>query len=272
MGSVTTTTTAPLQNFRCVGVVEKTFQAIPGAPVQPGSSCWHCGQGIMICVQAQDLETGEIHDIGTTCAERIGLDPVQLKAMLAEKFAEDRALRRAADASARREARRIAELEAAGLLGEHGTAQRFINGCSCNRCFKAAPHGTWARFNQDCHCDECLVVALNDPADKGRGFRFTIWAEDALVDLETGELLNARKVETRYGMSFVVDSEFGPRWFPTNAKRRSTYAKKGVTVVEIPTLIERIPGKRGTWNKAHFAVADLPETDIWGEPLPTREG
>ena len=263
------TTAAPLQNHRIVGVVSKVWQAAPGLPSQPAGTCWHCGQGIMICVQAEDRETGEIHDIGTTCAERIGLNPVELKQFLAEKFAEDRALRRAADAEARREARRIAELEAAGLLGEHGTAQRFVNGCYCDRCFKAAPHGTAARFNQDCRCDECVAEILNVPGSHGYKYAYTILDRDYLVDVETGKILNGRKVETKYGYRWVVNDEYGARWFPVGAKRRSTYTNKGVTVVEIPTLIERIHGHRGTWYKQYGPVADKPALDIWGEEVPS---
>ena len=74
------TTIAPLQNYRIVGVTEKVHQPSPDAPARPGGSCWHCGTAIRVCVIAQNTETGEKVTIGTTCAERIGLDPKGLAA------------------------------------------------------------------------------------------------------------------------------------------------------------------------------------------------
>lgn len=60
--------TAP---FRFVGMEEKTFQACPGAPVQPGSSCDYCGTGIRyVChILASD---GRRFKVGSDCVAKTG--------------------------------------------------------------------------------------------------------------------------------------------------------------------------------------------------------
>lgn len=66
--------------FRYVGYERKTYQAAPGAPVQPGSSCDYCGTGIIdVCmIQAAD---GRRFKVGSTCVNKTGdaglVDPVR---------------------------------------------------------------------------------------------------------------------------------------------------------------------------------------------------
>ena len=84
---------APLMRYQLVDVVERWEG--DGEVRFPAGMCWHCGSAIAYCVQIRHLDTGEQHEIGTTCAERVGLDTDALKRMLATKYANDRAARAA---------------------------------------------------------------------------------------------------------------------------------------------------------------------------------
>jgi hypothetical protein len=53
--------------FRVTGFSEETYQACPGAPVQPGTSCDHCGTGIRYVVHIKSAD-GQAFKIGTDCA------------------------------------------------------------------------------------------------------------------------------------------------------------------------------------------------------------
>jgi hypothetical protein len=67
----------PLADFKVVGITEQTQIANAGTPFArevAGGSCWHCGTSIRICVMARNQKTGEVVTVGSTCAERIGLD------------------------------------------------------------------------------------------------------------------------------------------------------------------------------------------------------
>lgn len=57
--------------FGVVGFYTAKYQACPGAPVQPGTSCDYCGQGIMyVCkIQAAD---GREFKVGCDCVKRTG--------------------------------------------------------------------------------------------------------------------------------------------------------------------------------------------------------
>lgn len=57
--------------FRCVGFHESTYQACPGAPVQTGSCCAYCGQGIRYCCDIRDSK-GARFVVGMDCVERTG--------------------------------------------------------------------------------------------------------------------------------------------------------------------------------------------------------
>ena len=182
---------APLTSYRITGYIERWHEAIPGVK-QPSGACWHCGAGIAICVQIRHVTTGELHEIGTTCAERTGLDTAQLRAMLAERHADERRQSFAAEREAVRRA--AAEQDAAdtAAYGDHGTTSRFSSGCRCERCRPAAPHGTLARFvDGPCHCGDCVgaAAAFDD---------YTTREVDVIVDLASAEIVeHARKVTTR---------------------------------------------------------------------------
>lgn len=259
-GVVTENVTAPpLAEYRVVGLRENWYQAAPDAPKQPGGSCWHCGTGIAIEVVIKSRQTGESHVIGTTCAERVGLDGPELKKMLAERFAEQREQRRSANAKARVKARADAEAEAAGRLGPHGSESRFLSGCFCEPCVKAAPHGTVARFRQDCACLVCIDTVVTGSPDE-----YEVIERDVIVDLDTGEVVDARKVDTRYGYRWCVKD--GEVWLPVSPARRSTHANKGYVEASAPFLCERRGSKsRGWWEQLH-RLGD-PIFDNWQEPI-----
>jgi hypothetical protein len=53
--------------FRCIGMEEKTYCACPGAPIQPGSSCDYCGQGIRYVFWIESADRKRFK-IGGDCA------------------------------------------------------------------------------------------------------------------------------------------------------------------------------------------------------------
>lgn len=57
--------------FRYIGMYEETFQACPGAPVQPGSSCDYCGQGIRYCFSIRSAD-GKVSKVGSECINKHG--------------------------------------------------------------------------------------------------------------------------------------------------------------------------------------------------------
>jgi hypothetical protein len=58
--------TAP---FRCTGSYESKYQACQGAPIQPGSSCDYCGQGIMTVFTIKSAD-GKTFKVGCDCVAR----------------------------------------------------------------------------------------------------------------------------------------------------------------------------------------------------------
>lgn len=56
--------------FRFVGLVEKTYVACQGAPVQPGGTCAFCGTGIRYVCIVKSAD-GRAHDIGTDCVHKL---------------------------------------------------------------------------------------------------------------------------------------------------------------------------------------------------------
>ena len=263
-GMTNTTKDAPLTNFRVIGLQENWIGINPGteaARMVPGGSCWHCGTGIAIEVVIKSTETGETHTIGTTCAERVGLSGPELKAMLAEKYAQERnersaAVRRQREAeAAERETRETAE------HGPHGTESRYLSGCYCQPCRKAAPHGTTTRFfDANCHCLRCIDVAMTLPEFKIQADRHVI------VDIETGEVVQAKTVDTKYGYRWCVRD--GLCWLPVSPARRSTHAKKGYVQAEAPFLVQKCKSMdgRGTWLKPICRIGE-PLVDMWGERI-----
>lgn len=75
--------TAP---FRFIGMEEKIFQACPGAPIQPGSSCDYCGQGIRYVFQVAGAD-GRAFKVGCDCIRKIAAKGERLltDAEIAEK-------------------------------------------------------------------------------------------------------------------------------------------------------------------------------------------
>lgn len=59
-----------LAPFKCMGVEEKTYQACPGAPVQPGGSCDYCGTGIRYMVHVLSADNNRFK-IGMDCAQKL---------------------------------------------------------------------------------------------------------------------------------------------------------------------------------------------------------
>ncbi len=59
--------------FRCVGSGRETYQAIPGdpnCPIQPGTSCDYCGQGISNVAYMKSAD-GKSFKVGFDCAEKV---------------------------------------------------------------------------------------------------------------------------------------------------------------------------------------------------------
>jgi hypothetical protein len=55
--------------FRCVGSYESKYQACHGAPIQPGSSCDYCGQGIMTVFRINSAD-GKEFKVGCDCVAK----------------------------------------------------------------------------------------------------------------------------------------------------------------------------------------------------------
>lgn len=254
---------APLGRFSIVGVTTNWYSAAPGHK-QPGGSCWHCGQGIAIEVLCLDSETGERVTVGTTCAERVGLDAEQLHEMLQERYAEERAERMRQRSEEYRAKMAEEEAAAVAFFGEHGTESRFLSGCYCDRCVTAAPHGTMFRFREGCRCVECVGFMLTTE-------RWYVRDDDTvLVDLGTGRVVpDARAVDTTYGMRWRSDSL--DVWLPWLPKRRTTLANKGFTEAEVPVLCERRGTRSRSWSSRDIPMAS-PLVDRFGEPIPQETG
>lgn len=59
--------------FRCVGTGRETYQAVPGdsnCPIQPGTSCDYCGQGISNVAYIASAD-GKRFKVGFDCAEQL---------------------------------------------------------------------------------------------------------------------------------------------------------------------------------------------------------
>lgn len=55
--------------FRCTGSYESRYQACWGAPIQPGSSCDYCGQGIMTVFTIKSAD-GKTFKVGCDCVAK----------------------------------------------------------------------------------------------------------------------------------------------------------------------------------------------------------
>lgn len=254
-----TTESAPLERYSVVGVETRIFKASADAPAQPGGSCWHCGQGIMVCVLVRHADTGQTETIGTTCAERVGLSGPELRKMLAEKYAEERAERRAAASAERRQQLAEEAALAEATYGPHGTVSRWESGCYCAECRKVAPHGTTTRFFEGCHCLPCIDAVLTCRPE------FTVREVRVLIDLSTGKVANARAVDTKYGYRWCVED--GRLWMNVHPARRSTLANKGYTEAQVPYFGEVCGRGLRKWFKPVARVGSA-VVDEYGEPIP----
>lgn len=250
----------PLQDFRIVGYERKVY-AIPGGEPRPAGVCYHCGSAIMNCIVIENPKTGEIVDVGETCAERVGLDLTSLREMLRER---GRAAQIEAEIERRREyAKSRAEQEAAdtAAFGEHGTESRWNSGCRCDECSAKAPHGRVERLTYGkCYCDQCLQAAI----DSGKYYYESV---RKLVDLETNQILDARCVSTKYGLSWVVNDEDGSAsWYPYAPKRRDTLTKRGAVEVNVKCLMRPYRYNDEPHVK-EIVMLEAADTDVWDQPI-----
>lgn len=263
-------------DYAIVGVVEKWDTPTPDLRVPAGGSCWHCGAAIAYCVQIRHTNTGEAHEIGTTCAERVGLDIAALKLMLADKYAAARAERSATRHRATHEDAARRDAAAGAEHGPHGTESRFRSGCHCDECETAAPHGLVrrhaeqseiaARFHAGCRCLDCIDAVLVLDADRSRtvdsGHRIALLP--VLVELDTGSVTtSAMRVKTRYGLRWKVDTRYGALWLSVAPKQRDTLARKGYVEATAPWLVDVIHGRT---HRIH--LLGEPIVDDWGTPIP----
>lgn len=54
-----------------LGMFEKVFQAVPGAPKQPGTNCHYCGTGIMYAYELRAANGHKFH-VGCDCIDKSG--------------------------------------------------------------------------------------------------------------------------------------------------------------------------------------------------------
>ncbi|MGH7164981.1 MAG: hypothetical protein ACREIS_05585 [Nitrospiraceae bacterium] len=57
--------------YRFVGYSQETYQACPGAPIQPGTSCDHCGTGISDVFRFVSAD-GRGFKVGSMCVDKAG--------------------------------------------------------------------------------------------------------------------------------------------------------------------------------------------------------
>ncbi len=113
--------------FRYVGMTESKYQACHGAPVQPGSSCDYCGQGIMYVCEILSAD-GRRFKVGCDCVARTGdagliaayKHSPEVRKMNRDKAAARDARNREAWAAIMADPDSIEILSAYAVLGYHG--------------------------------------------------------------------------------------------------------------------------------------------------------
>jgi hypothetical protein len=215
----------------------------------------------MNCVLIENPKTDEIVDVGMTCAERVGLDMAALRAMLRERFQAEQREANRIEREEREKTRAEKEAADTAAFGEHGTESRWNSGCRCNLCSSQAPHGNVERLTYGkCLCDKCIQAAVD-------GGQYSINTRTKLVDLETRSVLHARLVNTRFGLSWVVnDKDDNPSWYPYMPARRQTMTKRGAVEVEMQCLV-RSYHYDGDMHYKEVAILSSPGVDRWDEPI-----
>ena len=97
--------------FRCVGFFESKYQACHGAPIQPGSSCDYCAQGIMLVSLIKGAD-GKEFKVGCDCVAKIYRDSAGTDTEREMRKLHDEVLRRKTAADHKRKDKRIAEAKA----------------------------------------------------------------------------------------------------------------------------------------------------------------
>lgn len=253
-----------LTDYKVVGFVRKSINLGDGHSA-PGGQCANCGMALVNCVQAQHKVTGKIEDIGMDCAERIGMDAKMVKEYWRAANAERHEAARAIEREKRQQERDENERAITARAGEHGTESRYLFGCRCEECCLEAPHGTVESFRYNECRAKCCIDAMIEVGI------CHISPSKVLVDYETGQIVpGARAVQTRYGMSWVIDGDDNggePTWVSMSPKRRATMTKKGYLEAEVPTLWHKASrhSDRKWWP---MMAMEQPTVDTWGEPIP----
>jgi hypothetical protein len=129
--------------FRFIGTGVEIYQAIPGdpnCPIQPGTSCDYCGQGIRNVCYIKDVD-GKRFKVGCDCVLKTGdrgiVDPV--------KRAVNRAKR---EAKAKRDRARISRCRETITRSDVRTAMAATAHPDADGCCGAPDQdGTWAPFS-----------------------------------------------------------------------------------------------------------------------------
>ena len=251
----------PLRDFKIVGYERKAYTPPGSSTSQPSGICYHCGAAIMNCVVIENPKTGDVVDVGETCAERVGLDMSALRAMLRERRQDEQRTLNRAEREATERARDEKEAADTASFGEHGTESRWQSGCRCDQCSGQAPHGQVDRLVYGrCLCQECVDAAIASG-------QYEISTKLKLVDLETHKILPARCVRTKFGLSWVVNNtDDSASWYPYSPTRRNTITKRGATEVEVECLVRRYRYD-GETHYQEVAVLSHSGVDKWQEPI-----
>jgi hypothetical protein len=135
--------------FRYIGSYESKYQACPGAPIQPGSSCDYCGTGIMIVCRIKAAD-GKVFKVGSDCVGRVSQEAAGTDAERAARELWDRVKadqrKRDRAARAKRTAAKVADVQA--LLADDDNRQLFASLPHPNAAMAAGGHTllSWAEW------------------------------------------------------------------------------------------------------------------------------
>jgi len=108
--------------YRMVGSGVVTYQACHGAPVQPGTSCDYCGQGIMNVFSVQG-KCGSVFNVGCDCVAKV-CDPRE--GVRTQVEAADRKHRNALAKAARQRRDVSNKAKIAAFMHDHEDAMRSL--------------------------------------------------------------------------------------------------------------------------------------------------